>query len=145
MEDEFAGKSREDFLTTVVVMWEMLRELCSRFPIPVGLPELLVDAPASVQEACAAVQRARDELLPAQSLPATTEALIAEGALEMLHALLMVQHTDVFGFTEWHAELWFRCLERVRFMCVRTTGSLKLMAREERDRFPGTGEPPEQE
>ncbi|MGI5201594.1 hypothetical protein ACQEU6_08440 [Spirillospora sp. CA-108201] len=131
MEDEFAGKSREDYLTTVVVMWEMLRELFSRLPIIVGLPELQVDDPASIEDACNAVQRARDELLEPQFLPATLEALIAEGALEMIQALMMVRHTDVFGFTDWHAELWYRSLERAQFMCRQATTQVKRHTQQE--------------
>lgn len=146
MEDEFAGKSRDDYMTQVVVMWEMLRELFTRLPIIIGLPDLTVDEPASVEEACIATQRARDELLPMQSLPGTVESLIAEGALEMLQAFMMITHTEVFGMTDWHAELWNRSLHRVRFMCVRATTSLKLIAREDAERFPSIGdeqEPPE--
>jgi hypothetical protein len=109
----------------------MLRELYSRLPISVGLPELQVDKPASIEEVCMAVQRARNELLAPQFLPAPTETLIAEAALEMIHALLTVRHTDVFGFDEMYAELWFRSLMRVEFMCRQATNALKRHTRHE--------------
>ncbi|MFI0406541.1 hypothetical protein [Actinomadura sp. 3N508] len=143
MEDEFAGKSREYYLARTTLVWEMLRELFSLLPIVVGLPDLRADDSESVGEAVDAVHHAREELLPLQGIPAITESLIAEGALEMLHALLMVTHTEQFELTDWHAELWFRCLKRVEFMCGRAITSIHLLEKQSEILRTDEEEPPE--
>lgn len=145
MEDEFAGKSRGYYLARTALLWEMLREMFMRLPITVGLPDLVADDSESVDGAVKAVQHARDALLPAQGLPATVESLIAEGGLEMLHALLMITHTGRFVITDWHGELWFRCLKRVEFMCIRATTSLQLLEMQVESRRADEEEPPEKQ
>ncbi|MBO2464017.1 hypothetical protein [Actinomadura violacea] len=119
MEDDFAGKGREDFLSSTQMVWEMLRAIFAQLPFIIGLPDLQVEDAESVSGACAALQRARDELIDVQPIPATLAALITEGALEILQCLLLVTHTEGRDLPEWHAELWYRSLNRTEVMCGR--------------------------
>lgn len=147
MEDEFAGKPRDHFLIGVVYAWELLREMLSMLPFRVGLPDLLVDDTTSVEEACDVVQRIRKELLADQPISGPLRSLITEGAFEMLHALLVVAHTqEGRPFTDWHADLGASALQRVRLFSTRGITALQVI--EERGRMAEPDykqDPPEQE
>ncbi|WP_242890870.1 hypothetical protein [Actinomadura litoris] len=130
MEDEFAGKDREDFLDLTLLTYEAVRSVLKMLPVAIAMPKLQVEDAKSVSAACEALRRARDELIDVQPIPATLAALITEGALEALQCLLMVTHTEGRDLPGWHAELWFRSTNRAKIMCIRSEIALTAIKEE---------------